>query len=139
MNARDQPKRTPLYATLFPKKPENPTLEELRPIVLLKITRKCRTCLIVAAIMDQIEKHYVLSEAQHGLGGKEARTRLTYIYKMPWKRPGSTANRYMGHPGISLRLSNRWEDLLYDWPGKGSESQMKLFTGLSNWAGTTMR
>ena len=54
----------------FPKKPENPTLEELRPIFLLEATRKCWTGLIVAAIMDQIEKHNVLSEAQHGFRRK---------------------------------------------------------------------
>ena len=49
----------------LPKKPENPTLEELRPIVPLEVTRKCCTGLNIASIMEQVEKHNVLSEAEH--------------------------------------------------------------------------
>ena len=56
----------------LPNKPENPTLDELRPIVLLEVTRKCWTGLIIAAIMEQVERQRVLSEAQHGFRRKRS-------------------------------------------------------------------
>ena len=56
----------------LPKKPENPTLDELRPIVFLEVTRKCWTGLIIAAIMEQVEKNNILSEAQHGFRRKRS-------------------------------------------------------------------
>ena len=50
---------------LMPKKPEAPSLQELRPIVLLEVMRKCWTSLIVGAIMETVERNGVLADSQH--------------------------------------------------------------------------
>ena len=48
-----------------PKDPLAPAVDELRPIMLLEVLRKCWMGMIVKRIMNVIEEHGVLSESQH--------------------------------------------------------------------------
>jgi hypothetical protein len=73
----------------IPKRPETPSLQELRPIVLLEVMRKCWTGLIVAAIMEAIERHEELAEGQHGFrknrGTHTANLQLKNAMETAWQ------------------------------------------------------
>jgi len=71
----------------IPKDPANPTVTELRPIMLLEVLRKCWTGLIVKTIMSSVERHSLLSESQHAF----RRHRGTYTANLQIKNAFETA------------------------------------------------
>ena len=50
----------------IPKQPDQPSLQAMRQIVRLEVTRKCWTGMIITKIMRVIEENNVLCSAQHG-------------------------------------------------------------------------
>ena len=50
----------------LPKKPTAPTLEELRPIMLIEVLRKLWTGLVMDKVHGVINRHGVLQTSQHG-------------------------------------------------------------------------
>ena len=65
----------------IPKNLLAPTVDELRPIVLLEVLRKCLAGLIVKRTMNVIEEQRVLSESQHAF----RRGRGTYTANLQLK------------------------------------------------------
>ena len=54
------------WLVYIPKKPDQPSLQAMRPIVLLELTKKCWTGMVITKIMLVIEENNVLCSAQHG-------------------------------------------------------------------------
>ena len=65
----------------IPKTPDQPSLQAMRPIVLLEATRKCWTGMIINKIMRVIEENNVLCSAQHGSRRHRSTATANLIFK----------------------------------------------------------
>ena len=84
----------------IPKDPLAPSVDKLRPIMLLEVIRKCWTGTNMKRIMNVIEKQGVLSESQHafrrGRGIYTANLQLKNAFETAWQRRTSRT----AHHGI---------------------------------------
>ena len=65
----------------IPKQPDQPSLQAMRPIVLLEVTRKCWTGMIINKIMKVIEENNVLCSVQHGSRRHRSTATANLIFK----------------------------------------------------------
>ena len=64
-----------------PKQPDKSSLQAMRTIVLLEVTRKCWTGMIITEIMRVIKENNVLCSAQHGSQGHRSTASANLIFK----------------------------------------------------------
>ena len=70
-----------MASAYIPKQPDRPSLQVMRPIVLLEVTRKCWTGMIINKIIKVIKDNNVLCSAQHGSRRHRSTATANLIFK----------------------------------------------------------